>query len=90
MSEAKEKTTKSSGLKKFLMHQTAGTKAGRKLISSFVGENGNEIIEAVKTITAKVEDKETAKKNKEVHERISPVYSTNGQQPYPSESSASP
>jgi len=53
-------------MKKFIAHQTAGTKAGRKLISNYVGENGCEIIEAVKSITTYLDGKETAKKNKEV------------------------
>jgi len=47
------------------MHQTAATKAGRKLISTFVGENGNNIIDSCKVITTHLDGADAAKKNKE-------------------------
>ena len=60
------KPAKTSGLKKFLAHQAAGSKAGRKLISNYTGDNGNNILDSIKDVSTFVDDKATAKKNKEV------------------------
>ncbi len=56
---------KSSGLTKFMMSRTVGTSAGRRLVASYIGEAGNDIIEIIKRVSTHLSGSKAGKKTKE-------------------------